>query len=155
LAVGDPVAERNRTVILAEVHIRRAEFAQALAILDEGARVITQTGASPLRDLQFLRGDALARTGRYKEAEAAFGQEIRDFPGNSQAYARLAIVYGLEHRGVREVDRLLEAMVRANPAPEAALLAAKTLESMGDVRGGLAWRRRAGPAEGAGTSARR
>ncbi|HXB56355.1 MAG TPA: hypothetical protein VN461_16390, partial [Vicinamibacteria bacterium] len=98
---------------------------------------------SPLLDLQFLRGDALARMSRYEEAEAAFGQEIQDFPRNSQAYARLAILYGLTHRGVREVDRLLEAMARANPGPSSALLAAKTLESMGDARGGLAWRRRA------------
>jgi choline-sulfatase len=153
LAVGDPVAERDRAVILAEVHIRRAEFTQALAILDEEERVIRERGASPLRDLAFLRGDALARTGRYGEAEAAFKQEIRDFPRNAQAYARLAIIYGLQHRSLREVDSLLEAMVRANPAAETMLLAAKTLESMGDARGGLAWRRRAGPPSGTGTSA--
>jgi tetratricopeptide (TPR) repeat protein len=154
LAVGDPVAERNRTLILAEVHIRRAEFVPALAILDGAARVIRETGASPLRDLQFLRGDALARLGRHQEAEAAFRQEIRDFPRNSQAYARLAIVYGLEHRGVRDVDQLLWAMVRANPGPEIALLAAKTLESMGDARGGQAWRRRARPPNETGTRRR-
>ncbi|HKC10651.1 MAG TPA: tetratricopeptide repeat protein, partial [Vicinamibacteria bacterium] len=144
LAVGDPVAERNRTVVLAEVQIRRGEFAQALTTLDAGARVIRETGASPLLDLQFLRGDALARVNRFEEAQAAFGQETRDFPRNSQAYARLAILYVLEHRSVREVDELLEAMARANPGPETALLAAKTLESMGDARGGSAWRRRAG-----------
>jgi choline-sulfatase len=143
LAVGDPVAERNRTVVLAEVQIRRGEFSQALNTLDAGARVIRETGASPLLDLQFLRGDALARVNRFEEAQAAFRQEIRDFPRNSQAYARLAILYGLEHRSVREVDGLLEAMARANPGPESALLAAKTLESMGDARGALAWRRRA------------
>ena len=144
MAVGDPVAERNRTVVLAEVQIRRGEFSQALNTLDACARVIRETGASPLLDLQFLRGDALARVNRFEEAQAAFRQEIRDFPRNSQAYARLAILYGLEHRSVREVDGLLEAMAKANPGPESALLAAKTLESMGDARGGLAWRRRAG-----------
>jgi choline-sulfatase len=155
LAVGDPVAERNRTVVLAEVQIRRGEFAQALNTLDAGARVIRETGASPLLDLQFLRGDALARVNRFEEAQAAFGQEIRDFPRNSQAYARLAILYGLEHRSVREVDGLLEAMARANPGPESALLAAKTLESMGDARGGLAWRRRAGLLAPKGPNSRR
>jgi predicted Zn-dependent protease len=143
LSVGDPAAERSRTVILAEVHLRRNEPARALAILDESERA-RGTGA-PLRDLQFLRGDALGRLGRYGEAEAAFKQEIRDFPGNSQAYSRLAIVYGLQHRTVRDVNLLLEAMFRANATPQTALLAAKTLESMGDRRGAAAWRQRVPP----------
>jgi Flp pilus assembly protein TadD len=95
-----------------------------------------------VRNLDFLRGDALARLGRHAEAEAAFEEEIRSFPRNSQAYTRLAIVYGLQRRAVKDVDRLLEAMVAANPTRETIELAAKTLESLGDVQGARAWRRR-------------
>jgi tetratricopeptide (TPR) repeat protein len=93
-------------------------------------------------DLDFLRGDALARLGRYPEAEAAFQEEIRRYPRNAQAYTRLAIVYGVQRRSVAEVDRLLRAMVAASPGPETVELAAKTLESMGDHRGARAWRSR-------------
>ena len=40
---------------------------------------------------------------------------------------------------------MLEAMHAANPQRETALLAAKTLESIGDTPRAAAWRRRAGP----------
>jgi arylsulfatase A-like enzyme/Flp pilus assembly protein TadD len=141
-AKGDAGAELGAAVVLAEVAIRRERFADALAVIDEAKRTIREQRLTRVPDLDFLRGDALARLGRYAEAEAAFDEEIRAFPRNSQAYTRLAIVYGLQRRTVKEVDRLLEAMVAANPGRETLELAAKTLESMGDAQGARAWRRR-------------
>ena len=129
-------------MVRAEVAIRRERFADALAVIDEAKRTIREQHLARVSDLDFLRGDALARLGRYDEAEAAFDEEIRAFPRNSQTYARLAVVYGLQHRTVKEIDRLLEAMVAANPTRETTELAAKTLESMGDAPGARAWRRR-------------
>jgi hypothetical protein len=67
---------------------------------------------------------------------------VRAFPRNSQAWARLALVHGLQDRTVSEVDRVLERMVAANPTPATFELAAKTLESMGDRTGAVAWRKR-------------
>jgi len=143
LAVGDAVAESNRALLLAEVHLRRNELAAALGVLDAERQRLAERGWPPLRDLEFLRGDVLARMGRHAEAETAFEAEIRAFPRNSAAYVRLAIVYGLQRRTFGEVDRLLEAMVAAHPSPQTMLLAARTLESMGDTKGAAAWRRRA------------
>jgi choline-sulfatase len=142
-AVGDPVAESNRVLLLAEVHIRRDEPDQALSLLETERRRLTERHSPPLRDLEYLRGDALARLGRHADAAAAFDAEIRAFPANAQAYARLAIVYGLQHRTFGEVDRLLERMVAAQPSARTMLLAAKTLDSMGDAKGAAAWRRKA------------
>jgi predicted Zn-dependent protease len=126
--------------VIAEVHLRRNEPARALEVLEKARTGETEA----LRDLAFLRGDALARLDRLAEAQAAFEEEIRSFPENTQAYARLAIVWGLRGRTVREVHDLLETMHARNPGPETAALAASTLRSMGDERGARSWQRRAG-----------
>jgi tetratricopeptide (TPR) repeat protein len=143
-ATGDAASELAAAVVRAEVRIRQERFAEALAVI-EAAKKVGERSRAAVPDLDFLRGDALARLGRYDEAEAAFREEIQAFPKNSQAWARLAIVYGLQGRRLREVDRLLERMVAANPTPETEALAAKTLESLGDHEGASAWRRRTRP----------
>jgi choline-sulfatase len=128
-------------VVRAELHIRGGRFAEALAILDaEKARV---SEAALVPDVDFLRGDALARLGRYSDAEAAFAAEIQRYPKNVEAYARLAILYGLAKRPLREVDQLFVTMAKARPDPDTLELAAKTLEAMGDSRGARLWRDRA------------
>lgn len=142
-AKGDGLAELNAALIEAEVRIRRSELREALTILDAARRRIAEEKLPPLRDLEFLRGDVLARLGRNAEAESAFKEEIRAFPANAQAYARLAIVYGIEGRSVALVHQLLEAMFQASATPETAVLAAKTLESMGDRSTAALWRLRA------------
>jgi arylsulfatase A-like enzyme/tetratricopeptide (TPR) repeat protein len=139
LAPGAP----GSALALAEVHIRRSEPLEALAVLGGALASLRSAGGAPVRGLELARGDALARLGRYAEAQAAFRREIEAFPRNSEAYARLAIVYALEGRRKSEVQRLLESMHAANPQPETALLAAKTLESIGDSPRAAAWRRRA------------
>ena len=98
-----------------------------------------------IEDAQFLRGDALARLARNTEAERAFREEIRLFPENTDAYARLAVLYAVDHRLVKEVYGVLEAMYSASPTPATADLAAKTLESVGDPAGAARWRSRITP----------
>ncbi len=143
LAVGDPGAELGAAVVRAEVRIRRERFDDALRVAGEALREAETRHQALVPDLHFLRGDALARLGRYREAEAAFEEEIHLFPRNLQTYTRLAIVYGLQRRTVKDVDRLLERMVAASPGAATLELAAKTLESMGDAKGASAWRQRA------------
>ena len=139
---GEASAEQGAAIVLAEVHSRRAQLPEALALLEDAKRRGAERGLEPVIDLDFLRGDTLARLGRHAEAEAAFNEEIRRYPRNAQAYTRLAIVYGLQRRTRAEVNRLLETMVAASPGPGTCELAAKTLESMGDQVGARAWRRR-------------
>jgi tetratricopeptide (TPR) repeat protein len=144
-AAGDAGAELGAAVVRAEVDIRREQFAQAVAVVDEALARAAVLKLALVPDLHFLRGDALARLGRYADAEAAFREEIRLFPRNLQAYTRLAVVLGLRHRTKGEVDRLLEQMATASPGNETLELAAKTLESMGDAQGARAWRQREHP----------
>ncbi|MEP6770108.1 MAG: tetratricopeptide repeat protein, partial [Acidobacteriota bacterium] len=134
--------EADGAVLIAEVRLRRDQPLQALALLDLALKRLREKEQQPPGNLQFLRGDALARLGRYAEAQQAFQEEIRSFPANSEAYARLAILYAVQHRPVRDVYGLLEKMYAANPGRDSALLAAKTLDSIGDPRGAAAWRGR-------------
>jgi choline-sulfatase len=142
-ATGDVRLELNRDVLLAEIDIRRNHLDEAQQRLD-AARARQQSAAmAAVPDLEFLRGDVLAREQRYAEAEAAFREEIRAFPANAQAYARLAILYAVQGHPKADVDRLFETMIAAAPTRAAALLAAKTLESLGDAARARAWRERA------------
>jgi choline-sulfatase len=139
---GSPNLNARGAVLRAEVRLRQNTPADALKILDDALAKLDRAAREQIGNAQFLRADALARLNRYAEAEQAFREEIRLFPGNSEAYARLAVLYAVEHRRVREVDALLQAMYAANPRPETSELAAKTLESIGDATGAARWRRR-------------
>jgi choline-sulfatase len=140
-ALAPPASDVGAALVLAEVHLRRNEPESALRVLDEAKRA-SGTGPTP-RDVAFLRGDALARLNRLPEAQAAFEEEMSAYPDNAQAYARLAVVWGMRGRTVRDVRGLLETMHARRPGAETALLASRTLESMGDASGAAAWRRRA------------
>jgi tetratricopeptide (TPR) repeat protein len=139
---GSPNLDARGAVLRAEIQLRRNEPAAALRILDDALAKLDLAGREQIGNAQFLRGDALARLNRYPEAEQAFREEIRLFPKNSEAYARLAVLYAVEHRRVREVDELLRAMYAANPQAATSELAARTLESIGDANGAARWRRR-------------
>src|SRR5262249_4716297 len=139
---GDVEAELRAATVRAEVRLRRNAVPEALALLDAARDRIAAEKRPPVRHVAFLRGDALARLNRYPEAEAAFREEIRSFPDNSDAYARLAILMAVEHRRVADVRDLLDRMYAANPSRETAELAAKTLSSLGDTAGSAAWQAR-------------
>jgi len=143
LAMADAASQSEGAIVLAQVHVRRSELPQALAVLEMArARAIEQRRA-PAAGLDYLRADVLARLGRFAEAEAVLKQEIRSFPGRSETYASLAVVVALQGRSRGEIHEILDSMVKANPVRETILLGAKTLDFMGDTDAARAWRRRA------------
>jgi arylsulfatase A-like enzyme/Flp pilus assembly protein TadD len=146
---GTSSLRARQAVLIAEIRLRQNQPAEALRILDEALGAAPPGVREQIGNAQFLRGDALARLNRFGEAETAFQEEIRLFPKNADAYARLAVLYGVERRRVGDIYELLERMYKASPSPETASLAAKTLESMGDPAGASAWRGRAAFAAGA------
>jgi choline-sulfatase len=142
LVMGDPASPSEGAMVLAQVHVRRSELPQALAVLETArARAIEQRRA-PATGLDYLRADVLARLGRFAEAEAVLREQIRSFPGRSQTYASLAVVVALQGRSRGEVHDILDSMVKANPVRETILLGAKTLDFMGDKEAARAWRKR-------------
>jgi arylsulfatase A-like enzyme/Flp pilus assembly protein TadD len=132
-------------LVLAEVELRAGRPAEALQVVETAQKCARELQLASVYDLEFLRGDALARLNRVDEAEKAFRAEIAAFPAHSRAYANLAVIRFI--RGDRaSVDRLIDEMVRAKPAPSTFLLAAETLDSLGLTHDAAAWRRRAASA---------
>ncbi len=115
----------------AEVRTRQGDTAGALARLDEAESRARTAGIDAVYNLEALRADALARSGRPREAEAAYRREIAAFPTHLVAHANLAAL--LFAQGRRDEGRAaVEAMVAANPNPRARQVAVVTLEAVGD-----------------------
>ncbi len=117
-------------LILARVRHDRRDYAAALSELDLAAR--PQAGEPlPLQNLNYLRGDSLARLGREQEAEQAFLAEIREFPANTSSRAALAMLYASQGREA-EARKALSDLVRDVHTPDAYFAAVKTYEILGD-----------------------
>ncbi len=119
-------------LILARVRHDRRDYPGALAEIDLAARP-HGTDSVPLQNLNYLRGDSLARLGREAEAEAAFLQEIRDFPPSVAPRTALAMLYASQERE-SEARKILSDLVREVRTPEAYFAAIKTYEVLGDPR---------------------
>ena len=121
-------------LIGAEVRTRQGDTAGALARLDEAESRARTTGIDAVYNLEALRADALARSGRPREAEAAYRREIAAFPTHLVAHAHLAALLFAQGRP-DEGRATLEAMVVSNPNPQARRVAVVTLEAVGDRKG--------------------
>ncbi len=127
---------------MAEVKLRAGKPAEALRAVEQAQAAAREKRLGAIYNLEFLRGDALGRMDRLDDAETAFRAEIAAFPANAQAYASLAVIRFV--KGDRPgLDRLLNEMVRANPSPRSYLLAATTLDSLGEKQRAAAFRNRA------------
>jgi arylsulfatase A-like enzyme/tetratricopeptide (TPR) repeat protein len=124
----------------AEVRTAQGDYAGALARLTEAERRAQALGLDSVYNLEALRADALARSGRPQEAEAAYRREAAAFPGNLIAQANLAALLfaGGRRQGALVV---LDQMVAANPHPRARQVAAVTLEAVGDKAMAARYRR--------------
>ena len=92
--------------------------------------------------LFLVRGDLLARLGRAGEAEQAFLREIRDFPGDTAGYTRLAVLYASAGRPGDAIAAIRN-MVETQNSPAAFVAAVKTLRILGDPQGAAALLRHA------------
>ena len=131
LALGDTPGRRVPLLILAQIARERGDLRGALAHLDELARLTRERGLLPISAASGLRGDLLARLGEDAGAEAAFKEEMRVFPENSQAWCNLALFYASQGRPALARETLL-AGVRAAPAASAYRAAAETARILGD-----------------------
>lgn len=122
-------------VLLAEVQEKRGDAAAASVTLDRAEA----RARSPLPGASLLRGNLAARRGDRAASKRFYRAEIASFPHHLEAYASLAIVQFIEGDR-RGVDETLNEMASKNPSRAAYMLAAKTLEALGDVHGAEKWR---------------
>jgi tetratricopeptide (TPR) repeat protein len=128
-------------LVMAEVKLRAGKPGEALQKVDQAQAKAKDLRLGPVFNLEFLRGDALARMDRLEDAETAFRAEIAAFPAHAQPYASLAVIRFM--KGDRPgLDSQLNEMVRANPSPRSYLLAASTLNSLGEKEKAAAFRNR-------------
>ncbi len=140
-ALRESPEHRGPRLILARVRKARGDLAGALAELEAVRTLSEREKQPPLFSLSYLRADVLARLGRSAEAEAAFRDEIRDFPSSPLAWTGLAMLYASQGRG----DEALETLgkLASLRTPEALYAAARTYEILGDRESALRLRREA------------
>ncbi|HEY1252505.1 MAG TPA: sulfatase-like hydrolase/transferase [Thermoanaerobaculia bacterium] len=120
-------------MILGRIARDRRDYAGALAEFALAAQAQQRVGAPPMQNLSFFRGDCLARLGRDAEAEAAFQEELRDYPSNPAPRTALALLYASQGRE-DDARRSLTQLVDSLRTPEAYFAAARTYEVLGDPR---------------------
>lgn len=118
-------------LILGRVLHDRRDYAGALVELEQVRLPRAEEDVVLLQNLNFLRGDSLARLGREAEAEAAFREEIRDFPGNPAPRAALAMLYASQGRETEARKALGDLVLEVHTA-EAYFAAIRTFEILGD-----------------------
>jgi Flp pilus assembly protein TadD len=91
------------------------------------------SSAIQMPDLRYYLGDALARSGKYAEAEPVLVEEVRLFPYNLRARAALAMLYRATGHDEAS-DRLVNSIVRVAPTPEGYALATKLWTMFGETR---------------------
>jgi tetratricopeptide (TPR) repeat protein len=97
------------------IQYHEQHYAEAVPLLLQARDAwAARTIQSP--DLRFYLGDALARLERYPEAETAFLEELRIFPGSVRARAGLALLYQATGKTDR-VERIIDDMLRVAPSP--------------------------------------
>lgn len=121
---------------LATVQHRQGNFA---AVVETTSRLPAQP---PPRGLSSLRGDALARMGRQREAEAAFRSELALFPDNDEAARRLVLLLVTEGRNA-EATEVIRDLAESSPHRRTYLAIAETLRIIGDENGARYWGARA------------
>jgi tetratricopeptide (TPR) repeat protein len=108
------------------------DYEAALRFLYDAQRGYASRSAQP-RDLHFMIGDSLARLERYPDAEPQLREEIRLYPMHVRARASLALLYQSMGR-VADAERVLDALVRDVPSPDATATATRVREIIGGRR---------------------
>jgi tetratricopeptide (TPR) repeat protein len=117
---------KDAMVLLGQALAGQHRFPEALDILQKAKQ---EAGATPVALLDYARGDVLARMNRISEAEAAFNEEIANFPRDHHAYASMTVLHLLQGREQQAVA-LMQQMIRANPSKASSELAVRTFTEL-------------------------
>jgi len=122
-------------VTLAACQAQQGEIGRALATIASAQEKLGGTeGPKRFPGLFLLKGELLVKSGDLEAGEKAFKREVVTYPGDSEAYLRLAALYATQGQGQEAVDALHQ-MIDKNPdSPSAYGAAVKGLRMLGDPR---------------------
>lgn len=123
---------------LARIELDRNNPAAALAYCERGVAFLSTRRNSGVKDLYFIRGDALARLGRDAAAEESFRKEIELFPRDPKAYKNLILLYATEGR-TDDATKLVFQLIDRSPVPPSYVAISTTLKAIGDEQGARYW----------------
>ena len=123
-------------VTLARVKRDSGALDEALQLLDRALSLKREK--EEVATLYFIRGDVLARLGRFEEAEHDLRKEIELFPGEPSAYKNLVLLLVAQNR-IPEATELLRTLVREAPTPPSYIAVCHVLDTLGDKRGVHYW----------------
>ncbi|MDP9190185.1 MAG: sulfatase-like hydrolase/transferase [Acidobacteriota bacterium] len=141
LAVSAPGETNAALYTLARVEQKKGLPAEVIRLTGDLLARLARTGGRPLRGLHALRGDALARNGNTAEAERAFREELRLFPGDAEGYRGLIVLLASQGR-TEEATRAIREFAAASPNKQTYEVIAQTLDVLGDREGARYWRSR-------------
>jgi arylsulfatase A-like enzyme/Tfp pilus assembly protein PilF len=133
--------DKNRPgnlMLVGQIALEEGKVEEALSDFDQAVALRQSKNQPALAHLNFFRGDALARLGRSEEAEAAFREEIKNFPADPQPYKNLILLYAVENR-TDAATQLIFALEKAAPTPPSYIAISETLKTIGDTRGAKFW----------------
>jgi choline-sulfatase len=108
---------------------KNEDYVEATRLLMQ-AREGYATRSTQPRDLYFMIGDSFARLEQYPEAEPYLKEEVRLYPQHVRARASLALLYQSTNRPA-DAERVLTALVREVPTPDALATAARVWRMFG------------------------
>ena len=136
-AAGDKRDRPFALMLLGRIDLEQGRLDQALREFDE-ATAIQAKRQQPVPKLSFYRGDCLARLGRAEEAEAAFREEIKQFPADPQAYRNLILLQVMQGKS-DAATQLIFSLEKASPVPPTYVAISETLKTLGDRNGARFW----------------
>jgi tetratricopeptide (TPR) repeat protein len=120
-----------RPFVQATLLIEAGKHAEAVAMLEEAAATLRQHGAT-LEGLNLQRGGALAQLERSADAEAAYREEVREYPHGVAAYEGLAALYR-NAKDEAATERLVDELLVAAPTPQGYAAAVRIWSALGQT----------------------
>ena len=138
-AVVGPNRDRPYALmLLGRIEQAKGDVDGALKYYDQAASISDAKHRAYPPNLNFLRGDALARLGRADDAEKAFLAEIQSSPTEPQAYKNLILLYATEGKN-QEATQLIFSLEKAAPTVPSYVAISETLKIIGDRTGARFW----------------